>query len=62
MYNPLHHQSEDGEVRVTILVPVPVVAVETTLVPVQLEPVAVRVAKYVIDLPKHRPLSTLRVE
>lgn len=41
----LHHHGEDGDVGVPILVPVPVVAVETTLVPVQLEPAAISVAE-----------------
>lgn len=61
MINPLHHHDEDGEIGVPILIPVPVVAVETTLVPAQLEPVAIRV-KYVTYLQEHHPSNTLRVE
>ncbi len=62
MINPLHHQRSDGEIGVAVVIPVPVVAVETTLVPVQIEPVAVRVAGCVIDIPKHHPSNALWVE
>ena len=43
--NPSHHHGEGGKVGVTLIIAVPVVTVETSLMPVQLEPVAVRVAK-----------------
>lgn len=60
--NLLHHHGEDGEVRIAVVIPIPVVAVEATLIPVQLEPVAVRARECVIFLPKHHPLNALRAE
>jgi hypothetical protein len=56
-----HHQNERADVVVGLVIVVPVVAVETSLVPVQVEAVAVRVAGYVGHHPNHCPSKLSRL-
>jgi len=51
-YHILHHQGEDAEIVVGIVIEVPVVAVQASAIEIaEVEAIAVRVAGYVRHLP-----------